>query len=173
MALPNIVLVAAVAENGVIGRGNALPWRLRSDLQHFRALTMGKPVVMGRKTFLSIGKPLAGRTTIVVSRDRAFAAAGVLAAPSLDAALAAAHGDALRRGTDAVVIAGGADIYAQAMPLAARLAVTYIHAAIDGDTYFPTIDARVWRETARDEQAPAGGDDAAFAFVTYERAARN
>ena len=119
----DIVLVAAVAENGVIGRGNALPWRLKSDMAHFRALTMGKPVVMGRKTYLSIGKPLKGRTTIVVSRDRGFAAPGVLVAPNLDYALVAARGDALRRGADAVIVAGGADIYIQALPAASRLAV--------------------------------------------------
>src|ERR1700735_876624 len=123
----NILIVAAIAENGVIGRGNALPWRLKSDMQHFRALTMGKPVVMGRKTYLSIGKPLPGRTTIVVSRDRNFAAAGIVVAPSLDAALATARGDALRRGAHTIVVAGGAEIYAQAMPLAARLVVTRIH----------------------------------------------
>ena len=111
----DIVVLAAVAENGVIGRGNALPWRLKSDMAHFRALTMGKPVVMGRKTYLSIGKPLKGRTTIVVSRDRAFAAPGVLVAPNLDYALAAARGDALRRGADTVIVAGGADIYIQAL----------------------------------------------------------
>jgi dihydrofolate reductase len=166
-----IVLVAAVAENGVIGRGNALPWRLKSDMAHFRRLTMGKPVVMGRKTYRSIGKPLAGRTTIVVSRDRGFAAPGIVVAPNLEAALAAAHGDALRRGTDDVIVAGGGDIYAQAMPLAARLHMTYIHRAVDGDAYFPPIDRRVWHEIARDEHAAAAGDDAAFAFVTYERAA--
>ena len=112
----DILIVAAIAENGVIGRGNALPWRLKSDMQHFRALTMGKPVIMGRKTYLSIGKPLAGRTTIVVSRDPKFAAPGIVVAPSLDAALAAARGDALRRNAEAIVIAGGADLYAQAMP---------------------------------------------------------
>ncbi len=104
----DIVLVAAIAENGIIGRGNTLPWRLKSDMQHFRALTMGKPVVMGRKTFLSIGKPLAGRTTIVVSRDHAFAAPGIVVAASLDAALAIARGDALRRNADAIIVAGGA-----------------------------------------------------------------
>ena len=98
----NIVLVAAIAENGVIGRGNALPWRLKSDMQHFRALTMGKPVIMGRKTYLSIGKPLAGRTTIVVSRDRTFAAPGVVVAPSLADAITTARGDALRRGADSI-----------------------------------------------------------------------
>ena len=107
----DIALVAAVAENGVIGRGNALPWRLKSDMGHFRELTMGKPVVIGRKTYLSIGKPLKGRTTIVVSRDPAFAAPGVLVAPNLDDALTAARGDALRRGAEAIIVAGGGDIY--------------------------------------------------------------
>jgi dihydrofolate reductase len=165
----DIVLVAAVSENGVIGRGNALPWRLKSDMQHFRALTMGKPVVMGRKTYLSIGKPLPARTTIAVSRDRAFAAPGILVAPSLDAAFAAARGDALRREAAAIIVAGGADIYAQALPLATRLVITYMHAAVEGDALFPTIDRRVWREIARDEHAAAHGDDAAFTFVTYER----
>src|SRR5580692_1734631 len=107
--MPDIVFVAAIAENGVIGSGNALPWRLKSDMQHFRALTMGKPVVMGRKTYLSIGKPLSGRTTIVVSRDRAFASPGIVIAPSLDTALAAARGDALRRNADTIIVAGGAE----------------------------------------------------------------
>src|SRR5262245_20626426 len=99
----DIVLVAAVAENGVIGRDGAMPWRLRSDMRHFRALTLGKPVVMGRKTYLSLAiKPLPGRTNIVVSRDPNFAVSGVLVAPSLALALQAARGDALRRGADAV-----------------------------------------------------------------------
>jgi dihydrofolate reductase len=169
--MPGIVLVAAVAENGVIGRGNGLPWRLKSDLVHFRRLTMGKPVVMGRRTFHSIGKPLPGRTIIVVSRDRAFAAPGIIAAPSLEAALTAASGDALRRGARDIIVAGGGDIYAQTMPLAARLHITYIQRAVDGDAHFPPIDRRIWHEIARDEHAAAAGDDAAFAFVTYERAA--
>jgi dihydrofolate reductase len=169
--MPDIVLIAAISENGVIGRGNALPWRLKSDMVHFRAATTGKPVIMGRKTYLSIGKPLAGRTTIVVSRDGAFGAPGLLVAPSLDAAVAAARGDALRRGAECIIVAGGADIYAQAMPLAARLDITYIHRAVDGDAYFPQIDGRVWHEIARDERAAATDDDAAFAFVTYDRAA--
>jgi len=166
-----ILILAAVSDNGVIGRGNALPWRLKSDMQHFRALTLGKPVVMGRRTYLSIGKPLSGRTTIVVSRDLAFAAPGVLVAPSLDAAFAAARGDALRRGADAIVVAGGADIYAQALPLASRLLITRIHRFIDGDARFPAIDPNLWRETTRSEHDAAAGDDAAFAFVTYERIA--
>src|ERR1700728_4211094 len=106
----DVVLVAAIAENGVIGRGNALPWRLKSDMAHFRAMTMGKPVIMGRKTYASIGKALGGRTTIVVSRDPAFTAAGILVAPGFASALAAARGDALRRGADAIMVVGGADI---------------------------------------------------------------
>lgn len=153
----------------MIGSGNTLPWRLRSDMQHFRALTMGKPVIMGRKTFLSIGKPLKGRTTIVVSRDREFAAAGAVVAPNLDAAFAVAHGDALRRQAGAIVVAGGAEIYAQALPFAARLVITEVHRAVAGDAHFPAIDPTVWRETAREEHAPAAGDDGAFAFVTYQR----
>jgi dihydrofolate reductase len=166
---PDIVLIAAVAENGTIGRGNALPWRFKSDMQHFRALTMGKPLIMGRKTFLSIGKPLKGRTTIVVTREHAFMAAGTVVAPSLDAALSAARGDALRRQADAIVVAGGAEIYAQALPFASRLLITRLHRRVDGDTLFPTIDPEIWRETVREEHAPAAGDDGAFAFVTYER----
>jgi dihydrofolate reductase len=165
----HILIVAAVADNGVIGRGNALPWRLKSDMQHFRALTMGKPVVMGRKTYLSIGKPLTGRTTIVVSRDAIFAAPGIVVASSLDAALTAARGDALRRNADTIFVAGGAEIYAQAMPLATQLAVTYIHKQIDGDAYFPAIDPNEWHEGTRSEHEPAAEDEAAFAFVTYER----
>jgi dihydrofolate reductase len=166
-----IVLIAAIAENGVIGRGNALPWRLKSDMMHFRARTIGKPVVMGRRTYLSIGKPLTGRTTIVVSRDCTFAAPGIIAAPSLDAALVAARGDALRRAVDEIVIAGGADIYAQAIGQATRLAITEVHMSAEGDVRFPAIDTQRWRETGRAEHEAAAEDAAAFAFVYYERAA--
>ena len=165
----NILIIAAIAENGVIGRGNALPWRLRSDMQHFRALTTGKPVVMGRKTYLSIGQPLKGRTTIAVSRDGGFAAPGIVVAPSLDGALEVARADALRRNADTIVIAGGADIYAQAMPLVTQLAITHIHKRVDGDARFPVIDPKVWRESARSEHQPAEEDEAPFAFVTYDR----
>ncbi|HEV3161252.1 MAG TPA: dihydrofolate reductase [Xanthobacteraceae bacterium] len=168
--MQKIVLVAAVAENGVIGRGNALPWRLKSDMTHFRALTVGKPVVLGRKTYQSIGKPLAGRTTIVISRDENFSAPGIVVAPNFNAALQTARGDALRRNAGAIIVAGGADIYAQALPLATRLVITQVHKRVDGDARFPAIDAKVWRETARNEHKPGPQDDAAFAFVTYDRA---
>jgi len=164
-----IIIVAAVSENGVIGRANGLPWRLKSDLQHFRALTMGKPVVMGRKTYASIGKPLAGRTTIVVSRDQNFAVPGIIVAPNLENALAAARGDALRRNANAIVIAGGADIYAQALPLSSRLLITRVHREVEGDAYFPAFDPTVWHETARSEHRPAADDDAGFTLLTYER----
>ena len=166
----DIIIIAAVAENGVIGRGNALPWRLKSDMTHFRALTMGKPVVLGRKTYQSIGKPLSGRTTIVISRDENFSAAGIVVAPNFEAALATARGDALRRGADAVIVAGGADIYAQALPLATRLVITHVQKRVDGDARFPAIDATRWRESARSEHKPGPQDEAAFAFVSYERA---
>ena len=167
----SIILLAAIADNGVIGRDNGLPWRLKSDMAHFRAITMGKPVVMGRKTFLSIGRPLPGRTTIVVSRDRTFAAPGIVVAPSIEAALTVACGDALRRGAERIMVAGGAELYAQTMPLAERLDITYVHRAVDGDAFFPAIDRGIWHEAARDEHAAAAGDDVPFAFVTYRRAA--
>jgi dihydrofolate reductase len=164
-----IVLVAAVAENGVIGRGGTMPWRLKSDMAHFRALTSGKPVLMGRKTYLSLQvRPLPRRTNIVVSRDPAFAADGALVARSFETALAAARGDAARRGSDVMVIGGG-DIYAQALPLADRLEITQVHMVPEGDAYFPPIDPAVWREAARTPHSAGPGDDSAFDTVTYVR----
>ena len=135
-----LVLVAAVAENGVIGRDGRLPWRLRSDLKHFRDLTLGHPVIMGRKTYGAIGKPLSGRTNIVVTRDPAFAAPGVMVARSLDAALAVARGDAWRRGVIEIMVIGGADLYGQTIERAVRLEVTHVHARPEGDSVFPQID---------------------------------
>src|SRR5207302_10080835 len=133
-------------ENGVIGRGGTMPWRLKSDMRHFRTLTMGKPAVMGRKTYLALAiKPLPGRTSIVVTHDKNFTAPGVLVAPSLQAALEAARGDALRRGADAIMVIGGADLYAQAMALAARLEITQVHMNPEGDSFFPPIDPATWR----------------------------
>jgi len=166
----NVILIAAVADNGVIGRDNAMPWRLGSDLKRFKALTMGKPVVMGRKTYLSIGKPLPGRTNIVVSRDAGFVAPGLLVAGSLDAALSAARDDALRRGGHEIVVIGGSDIYAQCMPLADRLEITHVHARPDGDTRFPPIDRALWREIARSEHSAGPQDEVNFTYVTYVRA---
>jgi dihydrofolate reductase len=167
----DVVLIAAVADNGVIGRSRGLPWRLKSDMVHFRALTLGKPVVMGRKTYLSIGRALPRRTTIVVSRDPSFAAPGIVVAPTLDFAFAAARGEALRCGADAIMIAGGAAIYAQSMALATRLIVTQVHVRAEGDTHFPVIDPQLWHETARAAHPPGPEDDAAFSFIHYGRRA--
>jgi dihydrofolate reductase len=163
---PEIVLVAAVAENGVIGRDNAMPWKLKSDMAHFRAATMGRPVVMGRKTFLSIGKPLKGRTNIVITRQRDFRAPGIVIAPSLDAALDVARGDAMRRFAAEIAVIGGAEIYSQCMDKAHRLEITEVHAQPEGDTHFPPIGAP-WHEVARTRHAAAEGDSADFSFVTY------
>ena len=165
-----LVLVAAVAENGVIGRGGGIPWRLKTDLRHFRALTLGHPVVMGRRTFAALGnRPLAGRTSIVISRDPGFAAAGVVVAPSLRAALQAAHGDALRRGAAAIMVGGGGGIYAATIAIAERLEITRVHASPDGDTVFPPIDPGRWREAARRDYPATADDDAPFTTLTYER----
>ena len=164
-----LVLVAAIAENGVIGRAGALPWRLKTDMRHFRGLTAGYPVVMGRRTYAAIGKPLRDRTSIVVSRNAVFAAPGVVVAPNLAAALDVARGDALRRAVAAIMIAGGADLYAQTIGRAARLEITRVHASPQGDAVFPAIDPGQWHETARREH-PAGPDDEApFTTLTYER----
>lgn len=166
----DIVLVVAVAENGVIGRDNAMPWRIKSDLTYFRAVTIGRPVVMGRKTFESIGRPLPLRTNIVVSRDPAFAAAGILAATGIAPALEAARGDALRRGADCIAVIGGTEIFRQTLPLATRLLVTEVHAKPQGDTYLPEIDTKLWREVGRRPQPRGPDDDYGFSFVVYERA---
>lgn len=165
-----IVLVLAVAENGVIGADGALPWRLRSEMRHFRELTLGKPVIMGRRTYASLSrKPLPGRTNIVVTRNREFAAPGVVVTANIDAALAVARGDALRRSADAVMVIGGADIYAQFMPLAGRIVLTRVHASPAGDVFFPPIDADAWQEIDARAHAAGEGDDAAYTILTYAR----
>jgi len=164
-----IVIIVAVGENGVIGAGNAIPWRLKSDQQRLKALTMGKPVVMGRKTFLSLRRPLPGRTNIVVTRDTTFRSPGALVTTSLQDALALARADALRRSVAEIAVIGGAEIYAACMDLADRLEITEVHAQPEGDTRFPAIDGGQWEEVARFPN-PAGPDDSApFTYVTYCR----
>lgn len=164
-----VVFVVAVAENGVIGAGGAMPWRLKSDMTRFKALTSGRPVVMGRKTFLSIGRPLPGRTNIVVTRDAGFRAAGAVITNSVADAMAIATGDALRRFATEIAIIGGAEIYAQCMDRADRLEVTEVHARPEGNTLLAAIDMAVWEEAAR-VRIPAGPEDSAdFSYVTYRR----
>ncbi|MDP3689917.1 dihydrofolate reductase [Bradyrhizobium sp.] len=166
---PEVVLVVAVAENGVIGAGGAIPWRLKSDMQRFKAMTLGKPVVMGRKTFVSLRRPLPGRTNIVMTRDAGFRAAGAVVTTSFDAARAVATGDALRRFATEIAVIGGAEIYAQWMDQADRLEITEVHARPEGDTCFAAIDSAVWEEVAR-VRNPAGSDDSApYSYVTYRR----
>ena len=164
-----IVLIVAVADNGVIGARGAIPWRLKSDLQRLKALTIGKPVVMGRKTFISLRRPLPGRTNIVVTRDANFRSPGAVVTTSFADARAVALGDALRRSAGEIAVIGGAEIYAQWMEYADRLEITEVHARPVGDTYFAAIDAANWEEVAR-ARNPAGPDDsAAFSYVTYRR----
>lgn len=164
-----IVLVAAVGTNGVIGRAGGMPWRLKSDLQHFKRLTLDKPVVMGRKTFVSIGRPLPQRTNIVVTRDANFAAPGIVTAPNFEAALALAREDADKRGTDEIMVIGGSEVFAAAMPLAERLEITHVHSDTEGDVTFPPIDPKVWREAARTEHPAGPHDEANFDVTVYVR----
>jgi dihydrofolate reductase len=164
-----IVLVAAVGENGVIGRGGQLPWHLKSDLKHFRELTTGKPVVMGRKTYESIGKPLPERTNIVLTRDPSLMVPGGVLAASLDAALGHAREDAEKRGVDEIMVIGGSDVFADTMRLADRLEITHVHASPEGDSYFPPIDTGHWREIVRKDYPAGPGDDYGFSVATYSK----
>ena len=154
--------IVAAAANRVIGAGNQLPWRLSADLARFKRLTMGHTLVMGRKTFESIGRPLPGRAFIVVTRQRDYAPQGVMVAHSVDAALEMARA----RGDDEVFIAGGADLYAQTMDRWNRLYLTRIAREFPGDTYFPAVDLSGWR-LIEEEQHPEA--ELPFAFLTYER----
>jgi dihydrofolate reductase len=169
VSAPVLALIAAVAKNGVIGSSGALPWRLSSDLKHFKAATMGKPLVMGRKTYQSIGGPLAGRTTIVVTRDPAFAAEGVSVARGIEDALRLAEAAARAGGVEEILVAGGGEIYAETIGRASRLHLTEVDVAPKGDAHFPPIDPDQWREVSRQQGERGPRDEADFAFVEYER----
>jgi dihydrofolate reductase len=163
---PDIVLVVARADNRVIGKDGAMPWHLSEDLKRFKRITVGKPVIMGRKTFESIGKPLPGRHNIVLTRRPGWQAEGVTVVPNLAEAIAAAGLDPRTR-AEAIMVVGGAEIYAQALPFATRIELTEIHGEPEGDTYFPELDPARWRETFREVHA-AGETHPAFDFVTLE-----
>ena len=168
--MPELVLIAAVARNGVIGADNDMPWRLSSDMKYFKRLTLGKPVIMGRKTFLSFGgRPLPGRPHVAVSRDPDYAADGGDTATSLPMALEKARklADALK--VDEIFCIGGGQIYGQAIGNAARLEITEVDAEPAGDTRFPFIDPDVWEEVNRVAGERTEKDSAAFSFVTYRR----
>lgn len=165
-AAPEVVLIAARARNGVIGRDNALPWRLKGDLQRFRALTMGHPIIMGRKTWESLGRPLPGRRNLVVTRNPHWQAAGAEAFPTPAAALAAAAG------AERVFIIGGAELYHATLALADTLLLTEVHADVDGDAHFPAFDSASFREVARVAQSADADNHFAVDFVDYRRIRR-
>ena len=162
MSAPRITLVVAVARNGVIGRDNGLAWHMRSDLQRFKALTMGKPMLMGRKTYASIGRPLPGHRTLVLTRDPAFAAEGITVVHDWAGALAAADAEEL-------MVVGGAEIYRLALPHADRIHLTEVAGDYAGDTYFPALEPSDFRETEREVHEAGPHDESAFAFVTLDR----
>jgi dihydrofolate reductase len=161
-------LIAAVAENGVIGRGGAIPWRLSTDIRRFKALTLGKPVIMGRKTAESLGKPLVERTNIVLT-TRALPDPGFLRVTSLDEAVEVATEAMEMLGGNEIMVIGGGQLYATAIGRADRLYITHVKAEIDGDAFFPPIDPSVWKAVSS-ETVPAGNrDDYATEFTVYER----
>ncbi|KAB0266995.1 dihydrofolate reductase [Microvirga brassicacearum] len=166
---PTLILVVAAADNGVIGRDNHLLWRLKTDLKRFRALTWGKPMIMGRKTFQSIGKPLPGRETVVLTRDPAFEAAGTHAARTWDDAVAQTNALAQSMGANEVAIVGGAEIYALALPHVQKIFLTKVHAAPEGDAVFPALDPSVFREFGRQDHPKGPDDEHPFTFIDLER----
>lgn len=163
MKRPLVKIVVAYSDNRTIGRDNALPWRLPGDLKHFKQTTLGHPIVMGRKTWESLGRPLPGRRNIVISRQPGYAAAGA----SVFGSLAEALHDC--KDEDSVSVIGGAQIYRLALPLADEIAATEVHAEVEGDAHFPPIEPGQWRETQRLAQQPENGY--AYDFVTYRRPA--
>ena len=163
MSDSRISIISAMASNRAIGIRNTLPWQLPEDLKHFKALTMGHHIVMGRKTYDSIGKPLPGRDTVIVTRNADYAVPGCLAVNSLDAALTVSHGDA------EVFFVGGAELYRQALPIAHRIYLTEIQRVFDGDAFFPEFDIRQWNETSRDKHRTEGPNGFEYHFVVYDR----
>ena len=162
-------LVWAMAQNRVIGRNNSLPWYLPEDLKYFRRITMGKPVIMGRKTFESIGKPLPGRTNIVITHNPKFQAEGVNCVHSIEAALGLCESLAEIDGTDEAMVIGGAEIYSLALPMADRLYLTQVHADVEGDAFFPELDYSHWQEIGREDFESAGSNPYNYSFLVFEK----
>ncbi len=165
-----ISLIAALAENRVIGRDNMLPWRLPNDLQYFKAVTLGKPVIMGRKTWESLGRPLPGRTNIVITRRPGYAPAGARVVWSFDDALELAAQVARLDGVDECLVIGGAEIYALALPRCDRLYLTEVHATVEGDAFFPAFKHAQWREARRERFVASAANPYDYSFVVYEKA---
>ncbi len=162
-------MIVAQAQNRVIGRDNKLPWYLPGDLKYFKQATMGKPIIMGRKTFDSIGKPLPGRLNIVVTRDLDYQQEGAKVVHSLDEAIDLAESQAMIDGSDEAMIIGGEQIYSQALPLAKRLYVTQVHAEVEGDAYFPEFKQSGWEEIGREDFSAEGPNPYDYSFVVYQR----
>ena len=162
-------IISAMARNRVIGRGNGLPWRLPEDMRHFMRSTLGKPVIMGRKTYESMGQPLPGRCNIVVSRSLP-PPVGVKIAKSLEQARQQAEAWCRGSGVDEYFVIGGAQLYAASLPLAQRLYLTWVHADVEGDTFFPKFDLAAWREVQRQDFPASAKRSYPFSIVTYERA---
>ena len=162
-----IALVVAVSQNNVIGRDNQLPWHLPEDLQYFKSVTMGKPILMGRKTFDSIGRPLPGRKNIVITRDLEWDAEGVEVVHSVDDALATGADACAVANSDEIMIIGGAQIYRDCLPIADRLYLTRVEAEIEGDAFFPDIDIKQWQKIA--EKPPKEIDKYSYCFQVLER----
>ena len=167
--MPIIAMIAGVARNNVIGADGTIPWKIPSDMAFFRRTTMGKPIVMGRKQYETVGKPLPGRTNIVVTRQPGYAPQGVVVVNDLDAALEKARDVAASDGVDEVMVIGGGDIYAQAMALADRLYISHVDLAPEGDVLFPAIDPAVWRVVEEPEVPVSDKDSASFRVRVYER----
>lgn len=166
-----ITLVVAVARNGVIGRDGDMPWHIRTDLKRFKALTWGRPMVMGRKTWDAIGRPLPGRESVVVTRDEGFSAEGAHVVHSLEAAIEQARALAVPLGAEEIAVIGGGEIYRQALAIADCLHITEVEAFPPGDAFFPPLDPALWMEETRAPHEAGESDDHAFAFVTYVRRA--
>lgn len=160
---PRISIIVAMAQNRTIGINNTLPWRCPEDLKHFKSLTMGHHMIMGRKTYDSIGKPLPGRTTVVVTRNPGLKIEGCIVTHSLEQAIAACAGD------DEIFIVGGAELYTQALPLADTIYLTEIQQEVMGDAHFPAFKQQEWREMAREPRAQEIPQPLIYHFVTYQR----
>jgi dihydrofolate reductase len=167
---PVIALVVAMGENRAIGKGGVLPWRLSTDLKQFRKVTLGKPIVMGRRTFESFGRVLDQRVNIILTRDRGYSVPGAVVAHSLEEALEQARRAAKKAGLDEIMVIGGEDVFREVMPQAGRIYLTEVHARPEADTWFPDFDRSAWREVVRESHAAGPKDDHAFSFILLERA---
>ena len=167
--MAELALIVAMAENRVIGKNNELPWHLPGDLSYFKRVTLGKPIIMGRKTFESIGRPLPGRPNIVITRQAGWQPEGVTVCNSLEQASAYATSLLVDLGVNEVMIIGGGDIYRQALPLVKRLYLTKVHAVVAGDAYFPEFDQRDWKQISEERHSSEGSNPYDYSFIVLNR----